>query len=70
MNIHTSPIMYDYSWDGTLTKVKYLRQINGWILETKIENGKLQQIIFCSRIYNLWEIIETQQVTNKNINNE
>ena len=55
--------MYDYSWDGTLTKLKYLRQINGWILERNIENGKPQQIICYSIIYNLWEIIEAQQVT-------
>ena len=55
--------MYDYSCDGTLTKLKYLWQINGWILERNIENGKPQQIICCSRIYNLWEITEAQQVT-------
>ena len=62
--------MYEYSWDGTLNKPKYLLQINGWILERNIENGKSQQIICCSRIYNLWEIIETQQVTSKNIDKE
>ena len=55
--------MYEYSSDGTLNKMKYLLKINGWILVRNIENGKLQQIICCSRIYNLWEIIETQQFT-------
>jgi len=38
--------MCEYSWDGTLNKLKYLLQINGWILERNIENGKSQQIIY------------------------